>query len=437
LKKEFAAVTARLAAAPVAQINGQRGAQIQKAIGAAEPALEAAQTALQAPLNEDAAQSQHEAISALAAARNAFKSHDWAAKVGLFSILLILLWQAFAPQRLKVIPGPLIAVTTATALAWMLSLPVLYVEVPDSLAQCLTLPSLNVLDEVPLTTLFMAGLTLAVVASAETLLCATAVDRMHNGPPTQYDRELAAQGIGNMLCGLLGALPMTGVIVRSAANVQAGAQSRLSAILHGLWLLLFVAALGFLLRQVPIAALAGVLVYTGFRLIDFKGFQTLYQRSRVEGGIFLATATLIVVQDLLTGVVVGMVLSALKLLLTFSQLNLRLTVEETAGSPVQARLAMTGAATFLRLPQLASKLDEVPPGAELHVDLEQLDYVDHACLELLINWERRHAASGGRLVIDWGQLHARFKDLDRPAPPATNQEQPETKSSDHTRSTAA
>src|SRR5206468_11186676 len=82
----------------------------------------------------------------------------------------------------------------------------------------------------------MAALTIALVASAETLLSAAAVDRLHNGPRANYDRELSAQGVGNALCGLFGALPMTGVIVRSSANVSAGAKTRLSAVLHGLWL---------------------------------------------------------------------------------------------------------------------------------------------------------------------------------------------------------
>src|SRR5687767_15919283 len=106
---------------------------------------------------------------------------------------------------------------------------------------------------------------LAFVASAETLLCATAVDRMHTVPRTKYDRELMAQGVGNALCGLLGALPMTGVIVRSSANVQAGARSRASAVLHGAWLLLFVSALPFVLELVPTASLAAVLVFTGYK----------------------------------------------------------------------------------------------------------------------------------------------------------------------------
>jgi MFS superfamily sulfate permease-like transporter len=256
---------------------------------------------------------------------------------------------------------------------------------------------------------------MAVVASAETLLCASAVDRMHSGPRTQYDRELSAQGIGNMLCGLMGALPMTGVIVRSAANVQAGATSRLSAILHGLWLLVFVVALGFVLRLIPTACLAGILVYTGFKLIDFRGFVKLWKYSRSEGAIFLVTLVVIVVEDLLLGVVTGVVLSALKLLITFSHLHVRLTTIADSHKHPQVTLSISGAATFLRLPVLAAQLDQVPQGAHLHVDFEHLDYIDHACLELLMTWAKQHELQGGRLVIDWGQLHARFREARRGA----------------------
>ncbi len=440
LQADYAKVTAQFAAGNLGQADAQRGGAIQQALDGAAARLDAAASDLRGPLTASTLQSQQQAVAGLATARDAFKSHDWAAKIGLFSILLIILWQSFAPRWFKAIPGPLVAVALATLLTWAISLPVLYVEVPDNLWQGVTFPALHVLEDVPLRELLIAGLMMAIIASAETLLCATAVDRMHTGPRANYDRELVAQGTGNFLCGLVGALPMTGVIVRSAANVQAGATTRWAAILHGLWLLLFVVLLGFALRMVPTAALAGVLVYMGFKLIDFKGFQSLWEYSRVEAGIFLATTTLIVVQDLLTGVVVGMVLSAVKLLVTFSRLDLRVT----AGSADLGReilvIEMSGAATFLRLPQLAAALDKVPRGTELHIVIEKLDYVDHACLELLIHWERRHQAGGGRLVIDWDQLHARFKDLDaagRIVSPATGTVPASSSKDDHARSSAA
>jgi MFS superfamily sulfate permease-like transporter len=400
----------RLAASTIVEANGRRADALEVAVQNVDSAANQALADLEAHRVESVDDSLAAADAAVSDVLQSLKSHDWAAKVGLLSILVIIGWQTLIPKRMRMIPGPLVSVFAATLLAWACALPVLYVEVPDNILNGLTFPSLAVFQDVTLGTLLTAGVMMAVIASAETLLCATAVDRMHQGPRTQYDRELAAQGVGNLLCGTVGALPMTGVIVRSAANVQAGGKTRLSAILHGIWLLLFVVALGFLLRMIPIAALAGILVYTGFKLIDWKGFLHLWKYSRSEAAIFLIVVTVIVVEDLLIGVITGVVLSAIKLLVTFSHLRVQMT-PVAGGKPGHGRveLTMSGAATFLRLPVLAAKLDEVPRGAELHVDLSQLDYVDHACLELLMAWAKQHESAGGRLVIDWGELHARFR----------------------------
>ena len=246
---------------------------------------------------------------------------------------------------------------------------------------------------------------IAVVASAETLLCATAVDQMHRGSRTRYNKELTAQGVGNMVCGMLGALPMTGVIVRSSANVNSGGKTRASAILHGVWLLVFVVFLGFLLRMIPTSGLAAVLVYTGYKLVNPKSINELLKFGWGEVAIYTATVVTIVVTDLLTGVIVGISLAAAKLLLTFSQLDVTLSADERSSRTV---LKLTGAATFVRLPRLATQLEQVPPGRELHVDFRNLNYIDHACLELLTNWAAQHELTGGQVVVDWKSLQARF-----------------------------
>jgi MFS superfamily sulfate permease-like transporter len=114
----------------------------------------------------------------------------------------------------------------------------------------------------------------------------------------------------------------------------------------------------------------------------------------------------IVTTDLLTGVLIGIGLSAAKLLYTFSQLETELSTDHNSN---RAMLALVGTATFIGLPKLAAALDKVPESAELHVDFEHLDYIDHACLDLLMNWAKQHEATGGRLIIDWNSLHANFR----------------------------
>lgn len=334
------------------------------------------------------------------------KNHDWAAKIGLLTIFTLLLWKVFTPKKLKLVPAPLVAVVLATAATAMLKLPVLYVEVPDNLWSEIHFPSLTVLQSVPIGVVLQAGIVLAIVASAETLLCATAVDQMQSHTRTQYDRELAAQGIGNMICGLLGALPMTGVIVRSSANVEAGAQTRLSTILHGVWLLVFVSILTFMLRMIPTAALAAMLVYTGYKLINVNAIRELRKYGWGEVVIYAVTLGTIVCTDLLTGVLTGVALSAASLLHRFSLLSVRLEVDEETQV---STLELKGAATFVRLPLLAAELERVPEHVELHVNFENLDYIDHACLDLLMNWAKQHEGNGGSLVIDWESLQVKFR----------------------------
>jgi MFS superfamily sulfate permease-like transporter len=335
------------------------------------------------------------------------QNHDTAARVGILTIVILAFWTKVVPKRLKLVPAPLVAVVVATIVTVTLNLPIKSVALPDSLLSAVTLPAFS-----ELTTwsawrpLLVPALSIAFIASAETLLSAAAVDQMHNGPRTRYDKELAAQGLGNMVSGFLGALPMTGVIVRSGVNVQAGARSAKSEILHGVWLLVFVSLFPFILRWIPTASLAAILVYTGFKLVNLKIVRELLKYGKSEVAIYFATVVSIVAFDLLTGVILGFALAILKLVATFSHLNVRIEDEPRRQ---RTTLHLEGAATFLRLPRLAARLEAVPPGRELHVHFEHLDYIDHACLDLLMNWQKQHEASGGSLVIDWDLLTARFR----------------------------
>ena len=330
-------------------------------------------------------------------------NHHWAARIGILTIALIVGWKLLLPKKFQIVPATLVAVVIATAVSASLGLSIKQVVIPASIIDSVQFPTLAALQGLWSGPLVGAAVGMAMVASAETLLCATAVDKMHSGPRTQYDRELTAQGVGNMLCGVLGALPMTGVIVRSSANVEAGAKTRLSAVLHGAWLLLFVVALPGLLSMIPTASLAALLVFTGYKLVNLKVIKELRQYGLAEVGIYLATLISIVVFDLLTGVLIGVGLSALKLLYTFSHLEIQ--IEEDAARRTMV-MHLRGTATFIRLPKLAAALERIPAGTELHVKIGELQYIDHACLELLMNCEKQQQAVGGRLIIDWVSLTA-------------------------------
>ena len=218
--------------------------------------------------------------------------HLSAGILGLVTIASIFAWSALAPKSMKAVPAPLVGVAVGMIGAFAFKLgDINYVKVPANfLAEAFNnYPTMDKLARIMEPAILIGAISIAFIASAETLLCATAVDQMHNGPRTKYDKELSAQGVGNTICGLMGVLPMTGVIVRSGANVEAGAQTRASAIMHGFWLLLFAALLPSTLQYVPSSALAAVLVFTGYKLTYPKIVPTLMKFGWAEVAIHFIT----------------------------------------------------------------------------------------------------------------------------------------------------
>ena len=290
---------------------------------AADAALRQSQTALddlQQRRTDKMHASQATAQQSLEDVFEALKNHDWAAKVGLLTILALLLWKAIVPTTAEASPGTAGGRCYRDHCSSVLKLPVLYVEVPDNLWSEIHFPSLAVLQSAPWKAILQGGIVLAVVASAETLLCATAVDQMQSDTRTNYNRELTAQGIGNMVCGLFGALPMTGVIVRSSANVDAGAQDPslndpARCVVAGLC---FAASL--YPSHDPDGRFGGHARLHRLQVGQHPVDQDLRKYGWGEVAIYFITVGTIVGTDLLTGVLTGIGLSAVKLLYTFSHL---------------------------------------------------------------------------------------------------------------------
>jgi MFS superfamily sulfate permease-like transporter len=324
--------------------------------------------------------------------------------IALTTIGAMLGWEKWRPKSMKLVPGALVGVLAGTFVAVAFGLPVAKVEVPVSIIAAIAPPEggfwMKWLDP----SIIAAALAIAFIASAETLLSAAAVDKMHDGVRTDYNKELRAQGVGNLLCGAAGALPMTGVIVRSSANVQAGAITRLSAIMHGVWILGFVALLPWLLREIPMAALGAILVITGWRLVSLTHARHLYRDYGVlPVAIWAATLIMVVATDLLTGVLVGIALTLLELIPNLRRLRLKVT-QHTDGDAHAIKL--DGTATFFTLPKLSDALDAVPMGTTVKLDVTDLSSVDHTSAEMLRDWflRRKKAGSPVELTGESGRM---------------------------------
>ncbi|MEH0406713.1 SulP family inorganic anion transporter [[Kitasatospora] papulosa] len=308
--------------------------------------------------------------------------------LGACTIALVVGWNRM-PKRVRAVPGALAAVVLATLATLAFDLPVETVRV-QGLLDAVQVPALSEFGGLATLSLLGTVAAFTLIASAESLFSAAAVDRLHDGPRTQYDKELMAQGTGNTVCGILGALPMTAVIVRSSANVQAGARTRASRVLHGVWLLLFAALLPSALALIPLPALAGILIHAGWKLIPLRSLVPLWREHRGEALILVVTAVAIVTINMFEGVLIGLALSVAKA--AWDASHIKLEVVDSSPDGVRARLS--GNATFLRLPKILDSLEALPDDRPVSLDLSGLHHLDHACRTALENWAERHSSSG-------------------------------------------
>ncbi|WP_211260822.1 bifunctional SulP family inorganic anion transporter/carbonic anhydrase [Amycolatopsis jejuensis] len=314
--------------------------------------------------------------------------HGAAAMIGLLTLAILLVWPKL-PSVVRKIPGPLAAIAVATVVSVVAGLTLPRVELPGDLLQIRFTPQL---PDGGWAQIAVAAITIALIASVESLLSAVAVDKLQNGPRANLNRELIGQGAANMVSGAFGGLPVTGVIVRSSTNVAAGGRTRASAILHGLWVLVFVVALAGVLRSIPLAALAGLLVHVGAKLVNPGHLRQVLRHGDLP--LYLVTIGGVVAFDLLTGVIAGIVLALLLMLSRTVWTGIH--VEEHGG---EWRVIVEGVLTFLSVPRLTKVLGTIPAGSKVTLELVA-DYLDHAAFESLSAWQQAHERGGGTVTVD-------------------------------------
>jgi carbonic anhydrase/SulP family sulfate permease len=328
-----------------------------------------------------------------------------AALIGLLSIGLLILWGKVSWLQKSPIPGPLVAVLFGTAVnlvliqmghPWAIA-PTHLVQVPvaegaSGFLQLFSFPDFSVLAK---PALYGSAVTLAVIASLETLLTIEAVDKIDpQQRKSPANRELLAQGAGNMVSGFLGGLPMTSVIVRSGANLNAGAQTKISAIFHGVLLLGCVALLPRWLNQIPLCALAAILIVTGYKLASPKIIGQMWKEGKYQFLPFAITVIAIVFTNLLTGILIGLGVSLLFILYSNFRRPIHQVLEKHISGNVM-RIELPPQVSFLNRAAIQKSLYAIPTGGSILIDARNADYIDPDILDLLADFKNVTAKAHG------------------------------------------
>ncbi|WP_433572014.1 SulP family inorganic anion transporter [Streptomyces sp. CA-251247] len=323
--------------------------------------------------------------------------HPAALCVSVMTVVLLLAWPRIPGRTGRIvrkIPAALAAVAAATTLAVVAGLRLPLVDLPSWSSH-----ALPALPDGPVLGLIAAVLTITLVGSVESLLSAVAVDKLVAArkhptvriPRADLDRELAGQGAANVLSGALGGLPITGVAVRSSANVSAGAVSRNSTMLHGLWIVLAALLLVPVLDLIPLAALAALVMVVGVQMVKVTHLRSVRQNREML--VYAATSIAVVLTGVLEGVAIGIAVAVAVALHRLTRT--RITVEEQGEEHARVhRVRVRGQLTFLAVPRLSRMLSQVPHGAPCEVELDG-SYMDHAAYEALHDWQASHVAQGG------------------------------------------
>jgi MFS superfamily sulfate permease-like transporter len=311
--------------------------------------------------------------------------------LSLLGLLLLVAWDRGPLRHLRLWPGALAAVLLGIVGQLLLPFlnPAFQLPVPQSIGDVglFATPDWSALMRPEA---WRIAVTLAIVASLETLLTLDATDRMDRYKrEAPSDRELAVQGVGNVVAGFLGGLPITGVLVRSAANVDAGAQTKMSTVLHGLLMAGAVFLIPVALNMIPLASLAAILIYTGIKLAQPTAVRHIWQQGRSQFLPFLVTVSAILLTDLLIGILIGLGVGFMFVL--FDHLRYPCyTVVSGAGS-VLKRVRLHEQVTFLNKASLARLLDELPQHSRVELDGSSCRHIDHDVLEFISDFRRTAA----------------------------------------------
>lgn len=328
-----------------------------------------------------------------------------AAVVGLLSVALLLLWDNWKPLKTSLFPAPVAVVLFGIGGGlwfehlgepWIIK-PSHLVQVPvaGNLAELFRLLPRPDFSQWMNPAVYTAGMTLALVASLETLLNLKAVDRIDprqgTSPPNQ---ELCAQGIGNVVCGLIGGLPITSVIIRSSVNVNADGQTKLAAIIHGILLLASVPLIPTWLNTIPLSCLAAILLVTGIKLASPALIKQMWSEGRYQFIPFAATVTAIVFTDLLIGIVIGLIVAIGFILNSNMRRPVHRLVERHLGGDV-VHIELANQVSVLNRAALAKALNDVPRNGRVLLDARSTDYIDPDVLDLIRDFKDQTGPAHG------------------------------------------
>lgn len=243
--------------------------------------------------------------------------------------------------------------------------------------------------------MWVVALTLAIVASLETLLSVEATDKLDPlKRTTNTNRELMAQGTGNVISGLLGGLPITQVIVRSSANIQSGGRTKLSAILHGVFLFACVFSIPFLLNMIPLAVLASVLFVVGYKLAKPSLFKQMYKLGMSQFLPFVITILGIVFTDLLKGIGIGLTVGILMILRNSIKNSHFLNKKTVDNGSHKVKMTLAEEVTFLNKGAILKELNSLPKETELTIDMSKSAHIDYDVLEIIDNYKNTAESKG-------------------------------------------